>query len=119
MAMPGSTPLFFDGDWCDTWPMEEDAPAKNLYTGILGEAGQTGHGGLEMARMTMTRHSINPETAEQNHSKSWYISPPTGSINMVLGDGHAQLVKMNNGIWQLNWHRAWGRYVGISPGYPE
>jgi prepilin-type processing-associated H-X9-DG protein len=69
--------------------------------------------------MTMTRHTINPEMAEQDHMKNWNISPPAGSINMVFGDGHAQLVKMNYGIWQFNWHRAWGQYLGISPGNPQ
>jgi prepilin-type N-terminal cleavage/methylation domain-containing protein len=56
MNQPGNTPLFLDGVWCDLWPLETDNQAKNLYTGALGEG--MGKGGIEMGRMTFTRHAI-------------------------------------------------------------
>ncbi|HUA66840.1 MAG TPA: hypothetical protein VME24_13420, partial [Alphaproteobacteria bacterium] len=118
MNMPGKTPLFFDGAWVDTWPLETDSCAKNLYTGILGEGER--NEGNEMGRLTMTRHSINPEMAERNHVKSWKISPPSfGGIDMVFGDGHSQFVKMNPDIYNFNWHRRWGVYVPVNPGSPQ
>jgi hypothetical protein len=118
MNFPATTPMFFDGTWFDCWPAEEDSPAKNLYTGILGE--QAGRTGVEMGRITMTRHGINPEAAERNHTKSWKIDPPgAGLTDMVFGDGHTAPVKVNLGLWNLTWHRNWGVNVPINPGFPE
>jgi hypothetical protein len=119
MQQPATTPMFFDGTWLDCWPAERDSPAKNLYTGILGE-GSSGHAGVEMGRVTMTRHGINPEAADRNHTASWKISPSSaGAIDMVSGDGHVQTVKMNIGIYDLTWHRNWGRNVPVNPGIPQ
>lgn len=119
MQQPATTPMFFDGTWFDTWPAENDAPAKNLYTGNLGE-GSPSHAGFEIGRMTMTRHGINPEEAEQNHTKSWKTFPPlAGTTDMVFGDGHVQAVKMNIGIYNLTWHRNWGRNIPVNPALPQ
>jgi prepilin-type N-terminal cleavage/methylation domain-containing protein/prepilin-type processing-associated H-X9-DG protein len=117
LSQPDTVPLFFDGDWCDTWPMENDASAENLYTGALGEG--AAHGGLEMGRLTMTRHAINAAAADQDHQKNWNNSAPVGAINFVFADGHAQMQKMNYTIWNYNWHRYWNKYVTVSPGNPQ
>ena len=115
---PPITPLFFDGVWCDTWPLEADAVAKNLYTGILGE-GSGGHQGTEMARLTISRHYMNPGAADRNHTKKWNIAPPTGAIDFVFADGHAEAVKMGLRIYSYQWHRNWGVYAPISPAAPQ
>ena len=117
MNVPANTPLFFDGTWCDTWPLEQDAVAKNLYTGILGEG--MGKQGLEMGRLTMTRHGLNAAAADTAHQKNWNISPPVGAINMCFGDGHAQYVRMSYAIFNYNWHRNWGVFQKVSPGNPN
>ncbi|HTR42299.1 MAG TPA: prepilin-type N-terminal cleavage/methylation domain-containing protein [Pseudomonadales bacterium] len=118
LNVPANTPFFFDGTWCDCWPLERDAVAKNLYTGILGE-GQ-GKQGLEMGRMTITRHGINASAADRNHQKNWNIAPPVGAINMAFADGHAQYTKMTYAIFNFNWHRNWGLPPNtISPGNPQ
>jgi len=119
VSHPYNVPLFFDGNWCDTWPMEEDAPAYNLYTGALGEG--AAHGGLEMGRLTMTRHLINAASADQDHQKAWNVSPPVGGINFVFADGHASIQKMTYAIWYFEWHRGWGSSSSypIKPGNPQ
>lgn len=117
MQLPANTPLFFDGTWCDCWPLENDSTAKNLYTGALGEG--AAHQGLEMGRMTMTRHGMNAAAADRLHQKTWNVSPPIGAINMCFGDGHAQFVKMTYGIYNFNWHRDWGVYTKVNPGLPQ
>jgi prepilin-type N-terminal cleavage/methylation domain-containing protein len=117
MNVAANTPLFFDGVWCDTWPLEQDNVAKNLYTGSLGEG--TGKSPNEMGRLTITRHGMNASAADRAHQKNWNISPPVGAIDMVFGDGHAQYVRMTYQIFNYNWHRNWGVYKGVSPGNPN
>jgi prepilin-type N-terminal cleavage/methylation domain-containing protein len=118
MSVPATTPLFFDGTWCDCWPSEADGPAKNLYTGILGENGGQGVP-LEMARMTLVRHGMNPAAAPQNYTKSWKTFPPNlGLTDLVFGDGHATSAKMNEGLWTYTWHRNWG-VIPINPAAPQ
>lgn len=117
LNQPSNTPFFLDGTWCDLWPLENDNVAKNLYTGAIGEG--MGKQGIEMGRITFTRHSINAASADRNHAKPWTAAPPVGTINMVFGDGHFELVKMNLGIFNYNWHRSWGVYRTISPGVPQ
>ena len=113
MNAPGLTPLFFDGVWCDCWPLEKDYVARNLYTGVLGEG--TGHYGYEMGRMTVTRHGLNAAAAERNHATSWANSIPRGGTVMAFGDGHAQYVPMNYGLFSFNWHRNWNTSVKVAP----
>jgi prepilin-type N-terminal cleavage/methylation domain-containing protein/prepilin-type processing-associated H-X9-DG protein len=117
LQRPDNTPLFFDGTWCDCWPCEKDDVAKNLYTGVLGESG--GHSGLEMGRMTITRHGMNAAAADRNHQKIWTISRPVGAINMCFADGHAQFVTMTYDIFNYNWHKDWGKYAPVKPGIPN
>lgn len=117
LNQPSNTPFFMDGTWCDLWPLETDGQAKNLYTGALGEG--KAQQGIEMGRITFTRHSINPGSADRNHMRPWISAPPVGSINMVFGDGHYELVKMGLAIYSYNWHRNWGTYANVSPGPPQ
>ncbi len=115
---PSNTPFFLDGTWCDLWPLENDNQAKNLYTGGLGE-GKANTAGTEMERITITRHSINPASADRNHRLPWQTSPPVGTIDLVFGDGHFELIKMGLSIYNYNWHRGWGTYVKVAPGTPQ
>jgi prepilin-type N-terminal cleavage/methylation domain-containing protein len=117
LQQPATTPMFFDGTWCDTWPAENDAPAKNLYTGILGTG--AGHAGLEMGRMTLARHGINPASAPQNYTRNWKTFPPNiGLDDLVFADGHATYAKINPGLYSFTWHRNWGS-IPISPALPQ
>jgi prepilin-type N-terminal cleavage/methylation domain-containing protein len=101
MEKPANTPFFVDGVWMDTWPAEDDSPAANLYTGYY-----TAHAN-EMGRITVARHGgVNPDAAPRNNTTSWQFGPPNGAIEMGLGDGHVESVKLPN-LWSYNWHRAW------------
>jgi hypothetical protein len=118
MKTPSLTPLFFDGTWCDCWPSEVDGPAKNLYTGVLGESGGQGIP-YEMGRMTIIRHAMNPAAAPQNYTRKWQQFPPNlGLTDLVFGDGHATSAKMNGGLWTYTWHRNWG-VIPINPPAPQ
>lgn len=112
-----TTPMFFDGTWCDCWPEENDAPSKNLYTGALGEG--AAHIGQEMGRMTIARHGINPASAPRAYAKKWQQFPPNvGMTDLVFADGHATSAKMNCGLYNFTWHRNWGS-IPISPALPQ
>jgi prepilin-type N-terminal cleavage/methylation domain-containing protein/prepilin-type processing-associated H-X9-DG protein len=96
---PAGTPVFFDANWLDQWPLETDAPARNLYTGgefyIVGE---------EMARCTVDRHGgIPPAKAPQQVLPG---QPLPGAINMGFADGHARLISLED-LWTCAWHLNW------------
>lgn len=117
LQQPATTPMFFDGTWCDCWPAENDSPAKNLYTGALGTG--AAHTGVEMGRMTLARHGINPASAPQNYTRKWQQFPPNvGMDDLVFADGHASYAKMNTGLYSFTWHRNWG-FIPIDPATPQ
>jgi len=91
------TPMFFDAVWVDTWPLENDAPARNLYNpSYSGVAG--------MPRLCIVRHGgVNPANAPQNVPPG---SPLPNGINMAFADGHGELVRLQN-LWQYYWHLNW------------
>jgi hypothetical protein len=94
------TPLFCDSVWVDLWPVESDAPARNLYTGDYGSGGTTG-----MSRYTVARHGKikSAGSAPQN----WPAGQPLpGSIIVGLADGHSQAVRLQD-LWTLYWHLRW------------
>ena len=92
------TPAFADGVWVDAGPLENDAPAKNLYTGNPS-------GG--MGRLTFMRHGAGSAgAANQNYTANWTASPPRGTINLGLADGHAENVRLPS-LWNYYWHKDW------------
>ncbi len=109
MEKPVQTPFFVDGTWCDAWPAESDKPAISLYTGSYAAHAN------EMARFTITRHAAN-SSAHASQSTSWVFGAPKGSLDMALGDGHVELVKLPN-LWSYNWHRGWNLSTA-KPGTP-
>jgi prepilin-type N-terminal cleavage/methylation domain-containing protein/prepilin-type processing-associated H-X9-DG protein len=97
------TPVFFDGNWMDTWPMETDHPAANLYTGL----GYGTHMGSEMGRLTLSRHgSGNPGKAPRDFRTPWQFATPPGAVNVGMADGHVELTKLPN-LYNLYWHKGW------------
>ena len=93
---PSNTPVISDGSWIDTWPQENDLPAKDLFTGD-NFAGA-------MVRLTLPRHG----------GISWGPGKPfnpkddlPGAINVGFVDGHAGLIRLEK-LWTLNWHKKWG-----------
>jgi prepilin-type processing-associated H-X9-DG protein len=99
---PAQTPVFFDENWSDTWPVETDAPAHDLYQGSLFNQ----HVGVEIGRLTIARHgSLIPSDAPRNLTGNAVLP---GAINMSFYDGHVELVKLEK-LWTFYW------YVGCTP----
>ncbi|HTX20463.1 MAG TPA: prepilin-type N-terminal cleavage/methylation domain-containing protein [Candidatus Aquilonibacter sp.] len=93
---PSQTPVFFDSDWVDAWPLESDPPNSDLYEGAWGLTG--------MGRATVARHGgVNPASAPQDFDTSQRLP---GAINIGFADGHVELVPLEN-LWQLYWHLNW------------
>jgi prepilin-type N-terminal cleavage/methylation domain-containing protein/prepilin-type processing-associated H-X9-DG protein len=95
------TPVFFDANWADTWPGEQDAPCSDTYLGI----NQGQHVPYEMARLTLSRHG----NANAGKHYQWLAATdmPAGAVNVSLFDGHVETSKLPN-LWNYKWHRDWG-----------
>jgi prepilin-type N-terminal cleavage/methylation domain-containing protein len=93
---PTLTPVFMDSIWVDLWPLEADAPARNLYD-------QPYSAGSGMSRCTVARHGTSATSAPRNFPAGQVLP---GAINMGLADGHAELVKLQN-LWNYYWHLRW------------
>ena len=106
VRVPATTPVFFDEDWADTWPVETDPLYHDLYNGT----GSGGHKDHELGRIAIARHgSPSGAGALQNYSGLSKNAP--GAINIGLLDGHAEFTKFR-GLWNLTWHAQWNmKYV--------
>jgi prepilin-type N-terminal cleavage/methylation domain-containing protein/prepilin-type processing-associated H-X9-DG protein len=94
---PSQTPVFCDAVWVDFWPLEDDKPSDDLYTGQMERT-------LGMKRCTIARHGgVNPGKAPRDFDITQKMP---GAINIGFADGHVELVKLEN-LWQLSWHRNW------------
>jgi prepilin-type N-terminal cleavage/methylation domain-containing protein len=98
---PSQTPFFSDEIFLDTFPLETDAAASDLYFGQK-PAGTAG-GGRGMGCCTILRHG-GPTASSSVPYKSGHPLP--GAINMGFDDGHAELVKLKN-LWSYTWHLNW------------
>jgi prepilin-type N-terminal cleavage/methylation domain-containing protein len=101
------TPVFFDENWADAWPMEKDAPSIDTYYGH--DQGHT-KSGTEIGRIAISRHG----SAVPSKHYQWINATdvPVGTVNVGLFDGHAEASKLP-GLWQYKWHRDWGK--GAAP----
>ena len=96
VPQPTQTPYFSDSIWVDGWPLETDAPARDLYSAADDNYG--------MNRITIARHqTLSPKRAPR---KVLPGAPLVGSINVSFVDGHASPVKLDN-LWTLSWHNGW------------
>jgi prepilin-type N-terminal cleavage/methylation domain-containing protein/prepilin-type processing-associated H-X9-DG protein len=99
------TPMFTEEVWADTWPIETDPPASDLYTGypIISTYG--------MQRCTILRHGGKTASKSYPFSGSSPSVPGAnqnlpGANNMGFADGHAELVPLRN-LWKYYWHLNW------------
>jgi len=96
---PALTPVFFDENWVDAWPEENDRPYTNLYTGQPFAVSPD-----QMGRLTIARHGgRNASSAPRNFSLTDRLP---GAINMGFADGHTELAKLEN-LWSYYWHLNW------------
>jgi hypothetical protein len=106
IKIPVQTPVFFDGNWGDTWPAEQDSPSADLYWGINYSPL---HGSYEMGRLTIARHGgVNPGAAPRSYTTPWQFAPPKGAVNLGLMDGHVELAFLPD-LWNYYWHRDWNQ----------
>jgi prepilin-type N-terminal cleavage/methylation domain-containing protein len=94
---PSITPVVCDSVWVDSWPLAENLPAKNLFTGddYMGSG--------DMSRLTIPRHQAPASAAVKAFNPK---SNLPGGIQISLADGHAELVKLEK-LWSLYWNREW------------
>ncbi|HEU5396647.1 MAG TPA: prepilin-type N-terminal cleavage/methylation domain-containing protein [Verrucomicrobiae bacterium] len=111
---PSTTPMFMDGVWCDAWPAEDDAPAKDLWVG--GPNGYANHTS-EMDRITILRHGARPAATHYRITTSVQL-PRRGGINISLADGHAEFSNLPN-LWTYTWHRDWGKLYQVPNPLPN
>jgi len=96
---PALTPVFFDENWVDAWPEENDKPFTNLYTGQ-----PFGVSPDQMGRITIARHGSRSASAAPRQFSVTDKLP--GAINMGFADGHTELVKLES-LWSYYWHVDW------------
>jgi prepilin-type N-terminal cleavage/methylation domain-containing protein/prepilin-type processing-associated H-X9-DG protein len=104
---PDVTPVYADGIWEDACPTEIDAPAQDLWRGANWLSGSR-KGGYEMGRMTIQRHGGRTATSISTYTANWNISPPPGSVNIGLFDGHVENTRLPD-LWSYAWHKNWGK----------
>jgi prepilin-type N-terminal cleavage/methylation domain-containing protein len=101
VQFPSQTPVFFDENWADCWPMETDGPNHDTYLGN----DQGLHDGYQLGRVAISRHG----NAKSSTHYSWTATTqnPVGGVVLGLTDGHVEYSKLRN-LWQYKWHRNWG-----------
>jgi len=105
------TPIFYDENWADGWPMENDAPCYDTYQGRL-----LGNRSSEMGRMGIARHGTSGKAGPRPGVK---MSQLQGAVNVGFFDGHAQLAKLPD-LWTFTFHSQWDQskvldLPGIAP----
>jgi prepilin-type N-terminal cleavage/methylation domain-containing protein/prepilin-type processing-associated H-X9-DG protein len=96
---PSMTPVFFDENWLDQWPMETDPPNRDLYSGR-----SLYNWGDDIARCTIARHGNGSASRAPRNVPPGQKMP--GAINMGMADGHTEQVKLED-LWRLYWHLGW------------
>jgi prepilin-type N-terminal cleavage/methylation domain-containing protein/prepilin-type processing-associated H-X9-DG protein len=88
ISLPAQTPVFLDAIWPDSWPLNTDVPAPDLYLGGGAAAGALG-------RVCIARHPLMHVTATTGQ-------PLPGAINMSFADGHAAKLPLEQ-IKMVQW----------------
>ncbi|MGA2656538.1 MAG: type II secretion system protein [Verrucomicrobiota bacterium] len=101
LQQPSQTPVFFDENWVDTWPLETDPPARDLYN---GETYIGGPGVYNIGRCTIARHHVSSPARAPRHTAPG--QPMPGAIEMGMADGHSEFVRLEH-LWHLSWHYDW------------
>lgn len=96
-TQPDLVPVFVDGIWPDTWPMEADVPGPMLGAGgtydlYLGG----GASANSLGRIGISRHPLTRGTAASG-------SPISGAFNMSYADGHAGRLPLQQ-MKMVLWH---------------
>lgn len=94
---PSDTPIFFDENWAECWPMETDAPSSDTFNGRPLTQQFS-----EMGRIAIVRHG-------SGHGGAFYgtMSQLPGAVNVGCFDGHASLAKLPSLWLNYYWHAQW------------
>lgn len=111
ILQPVTTPFCADAVWIDMWPIENDAPGADLYSG--SDPGQNGtENPPELRRCVIPRHGgRNPSGAPQSFSS---VNRLPGGIDVALMDGHVAQPQLET-LWGYTWHVGW-QVPGHRPG---
>jgi prepilin-type N-terminal cleavage/methylation domain-containing protein len=94
---PSDTPIFFDENWTDCWPMENDAPYTDTFKGRpLNERFS------EMARVAIVRHGL-----ARGGAFNGTMSQLPGAVNLGCFDGHASFARLPSLWLNYRWHARW------------
>ena len=100
---PAQTPMFFDCVWWYNMASETDPPSRDLYYSDLTLKMVSYPHDRGICLCAIARHgNASPSGAPRNVTSG--ILP--GSINMGFGDGHVELVKVEN-LWTFHWGKDW------------
>ncbi len=94
---PSKTPFFADAIWVDAWPLTNDVPSVNLFSG--GYASGPG-----LLRIAIPRHAVALNKAAFTRWDPKNTLP--GAVNVGFSDNHVELVKLEQ-LWNLYWHKEW------------
>jgi hypothetical protein len=94
---PSDTPIFFDENWTDCWPMETDAPYTDTFQGR--PFNQTFS---EMGRIAIVRHGSGHGGAFRGT-----INQLPGAVNVGCFDGHASFARLPSLWLNYYWHAQW------------
>ena len=97
VKFPSDTPVFFDENWADCWPMETDAPFTNTFNGRpLTEKFS------EMGRIAFVRHGSG-RGGVFNGTTSQLV----GAVNVGCFDGRVSLARLPS-LWaNYYFHAQW------------
>lgn len=96
------TPVFFDENWADCWPLETDGPYHDTYYGN-NEGVRLGY---EMGRVAISRHGNARASGHYTWNSAAQI--PAGGVIVGMWDAHVEFSRLPN-LWQYTWHRDWGK----------
>ena len=97
VKFPSETPIIFDENWSDCWPMETDAPFTDTFKGRPWTENFS-----EMGRIAFARHGSG-----RAGGFNGTMTQLTGAINLGCFDGHASLAKLPS-LWAgYYFHAQW------------
>jgi prepilin-type N-terminal cleavage/methylation domain-containing protein/prepilin-type processing-associated H-X9-DG protein len=99
VQFPVLTPVWMDSPWINLDPMENDAPARNLYDPMNGSASANDG----MLRVCVARHGGRAGSAPRNVLPGVVLP---GTIIMGFVDGHVEPAQLQT-LWTYYWHRNW------------
>jgi prepilin-type N-terminal cleavage/methylation domain-containing protein len=115
VSKAADTPVFYDENWADGWPQENDTINHDLYWGNPGvntSAGLNGeHAGHMMGRLAIARHGGKFKSTIPTGA---FPKNTSQGILMGMFDGHAQFSKIS-ALYTFYYHTKWNPSI-VAPG---